>query len=274
MNKLPSFVEKVLRDYVSQMTAAYPNLIEGVYITGSVALGDYYSKKSDIDFMTVLKEIPPEDLLRRLKHIHLNIEKAYGRPKLNGYYVTMKGIKRGQKSFPSFFKNRLQLERPFELDKVSLLEWKEFSYCVCGIPAVELPLDVQLRDVMAQLHQNINSYWTSWIRRYSPVSFNYVLLMLFPRLTEWGILGVARQLYTLETGMIASKLNAGTYCLDKLPDNLKGIMRQAIAVRRINKTQLRPSFKRAGKTLTSMRYIISEFNKVYSKTEGHRSLQH
>lgn len=265
MNTIPTPVDKILSDYVSQINAALSEPVEGVYLTGSVVLGDYYSKKSDIDFITVLGNNLTAELLKQFNHIHRNIEKFHGHPKLNGYYVTLEGIQRGQKSFPSFFRNQMYSERPFELDKVFLLEWKTSSYYVCGIPAAKLPLDIKQEDVIGQLYQNINSYWASWIMRYSPISFNYLLLMLFPRLTEWGILGVARQLYTLETGLITSKLNAGLYCLDKLPDSLKGIMRQAIATRRTNKMQLKPSFKRAGKTLSCMKYIIAEFNKAYGK---------
>jgi hypothetical protein len=57
LNKLPPPVDKILTEYSSRLTAVHHDLIEGIYVTGSVALDDYYSRKSDIDFITVLK--PP-----------------------------------------------------------------------------------------------------------------------------------------------------------------------------------------------------------------------
>jgi hypothetical protein len=265
MTNLPASVEKVLHDYVSQLNSVYPNGVVGIYVTGSVALGDYYSNKSDIDFITVLKQAPATELLKRIKHVHQRIEQTHNSPKLNGYYVTINGLNNKQASFPSFFKNRMYFERPFELDKVSLYEWRNYSYHVYGIPVAELQIEVELKDVITQLHQNINSYWTSWIRKHSALGYGHILLTLFPRLTEWGVLGVARQLYTMETGKITSKLNAGTYYLEAIPANLRDIMSVAIETRRINKTQVKPSFKRAKETLNCMQFILSEFNRMYNE---------
>ncbi|MBD0368106.1 MAG: DUF4111 domain-containing protein [Flavisolibacter sp.] len=263
MNKLPPFIDKILNDYVSQLNSIRPDLIEGIYLTGSVPLNDYYPKKSDIDFITVLKDSPGKEILKGIQHIHRNIEITHNYPKLNGYYLTIEGITGNQKSFPSFFKNRMYFDRPFELDKLTLWELKTSSYKVYGIPAADLPVTVELKEVITQLHQNINSYWASWIWKHSSFHLHHVLLILFPRLTEWGILGVARQLYTIETGKIASKLKAGTYCLNNLPGDLRNIMLTALETRRINRTQLKPSLKRAKETLNCMKFIIAQFNKIY-----------
>jgi hypothetical protein len=76
-------------------------------------------------------------------------------------------------------------------------------------------------------------------------------------------LGVARQLYTLETGEIISKLNAAKYCLSKVPGDLKEILLSAIETRKINKTELKPSITRAKKTIDCMKFIVHEFNRIY-----------
>jgi hypothetical protein len=265
LQQIPLLINKILDDYVSEICSILPNLIEGVYVTGSVPLGDYYSKKSDIDFITVLKSSPGKDIIEKLENIHHKIEKTYSNPKLNGYYLTVDGIKNNQVAFPSFFRNKMYFEREFELDKVSLWELKSSSINVYGLPAAELNIDVKMIDVFEQLHQNINTYWTEWIAKHSPLQLNYFLLLLFPRLTEWGLLGVARQLYTLETGEIASKLYAGKYCLDRVPVDLKEIMLTAIDTRKLNKTELKPSINRAKKTIECMKFIVHEFNKIYNE---------
>jgi hypothetical protein len=265
MKILPATVEKVVQDYISQLNSIIPQNIVGVYLTGSVSLGDYYTRKSDIDFITVTLNEPAKDAIHQLKNIHQLIEKKHNNPKLNGYYITTKGIINNITTFPSFFKNKMYTQRPFELKNFSLFELKFFSYHAYGLPVIELPINVQLEDVIKELHDNINDYWTTWVQKHSTINFNQVLLILFPRLTEWGLLGVARQLYTLNTGSVTSKLLAGSYYLERVPNEFRSIMATAIETRRLNKTELKPSMKRADGTLKCMKWIITEFNKTYDR---------
>jgi hypothetical protein len=264
LDNLPARISEILEHYIAQLNSIDSILVDGIYLTGSVALGDYYSKKSDIDFITVLHDAPATEIVYRLKQIHHHIETTYGYPKLNGYYVTIEEIKNKQACFPSFFRNKMYAARTFELDKFALYELKTSSLTCYGVPAAELPVHLNINEVNEQLHQNINSYWSTWIAKHSLINLNHLLLILFPRLTEWGVLGVARQLYTIETGKITSKLSAGTYCLDKLPAQFQHIILTAIKTRRVNKTQLKPSFGRAQETLHCMKFIISKFNQTYN----------
>lgn len=157
----------------------------------------------------------------------------------------------------------MNAQRPFELRNFSLFELKFFSYCAYGQPVEELSINVQFEDVIKELHNNINSYWATWVQKHVAFGFNRLLLILFPRLTEWGVLGVARQLYTLHTGSVASKLLAGTYYLQKLPFEFKDILTTAIKTRCQNKTDIKPSLKRANTTLKCMTWFITAFNKTY-----------
>ena len=263
MVSLPAKVDKVIQDYLSKLLAVCQNNISGVYLTGSVPPGDYYSKKSDIDFITVFQELPGMNLIHQLKSIHHHIERTHNYPKLNGYYVSASGLASNQLSYPSFFKNKMYVERKLELIHFSLLELKYFSQRIYGIPADQLPLRVELEEVMKELQQNINSYWTGWVQKHSGLSIHRMLLLVFPRLTEWGVLGVARQLYTLETGAVTTKLGAGIFYLDKLPEEFKQIMATAISTRRLNKTEFMPSRKRANDTLNCMNWMILAFNERY-----------
>ncbi len=263
-NKLPSPTDKILTEFVSQINKIQTDLIEGLYVTGSIPLGDYYLKKSDIDFIAILKEKPNEVVIKKIEKIHFKIEHKYNNPKLNGYYLTLEGLKNGHLKFPSFFEGKMQSERFFELDKVTLYELQTTSLNILGNPATDLLIKISFDDVVSQLYQNINTYWTTWIHKHSAFKIGFFFLALYPRLTEWGILGVARQFHTLESKKITSKHNAGLYCLDKLPKQYYNIISVAIEARKANKTQLRPSFERATKTIECMKYLIDEFNKTYN----------
>src|SRR5688500_14076758 len=119
----------------------------------------------------------------------------------------------------------------FEMASVTLHELRTTAVTLLGTPAHQLPVTIELKDVNAFLRDNINTYWKTWLAKHSSLFGRQLLLAFFPRLTEWTVLGLARQLYTLRTGKIASKTYAGYYCLEQLPDNYHRIIRDAIKIR-------------------------------------------
>jgi hypothetical protein len=48
-----SLVSEVASTYLSAVDAALPGFVQGLYLTGSVALDDFYPAWSDIDFVAV-----------------------------------------------------------------------------------------------------------------------------------------------------------------------------------------------------------------------------
>ena len=120
----------------------------------------------------------------------------------------------------------------------------------------------------------MNNYWKKWCDQYSSIFQNKLLLILFPRLTEWVILGLARQLYSLQTGRICSKTEAGYYALQHLPENHHPVIYEAIRIRKqsgkhfltLNGSYyIHPSISRSNQTLNCAYYIIDIFNKEFIK---------
>jgi len=259
--------DKILASLIPELLQAQKDLIEGVYLTGSIPLGDFHPGKSDIDFIVLLKEIPGRATLFKYKHIHHRIKQKFRKPHLNGYYLTVEQIMSPEKTgggLPSFFEGKWYFNRPFELNMVTLFELGNTSLTIYGREASALPINISIDKVIVQLHQNINTYWAGWVKEHSAIGRAGLLLTLFPRLTEWGILGVARQLYTLETGKIASKIDAGYYALDRLPDSFNDIILTAIDARKDDRLTLKPSLRRGRKTVECMTYMIAEFNRLFS----------
>jgi len=63
-------VAKVVEDYLAQLDATTPGLVDGVYLTGSVALGDYHAAWSEIDFVPVIPDRPTKQQQSVLADIH------------------------------------------------------------------------------------------------------------------------------------------------------------------------------------------------------------
>jgi len=159
---------------------------------------------------------------------------------------------------------------------VSLLELKTTALTLFGTQAAELPFHISTTEVNQFIFDNLNSYWKSWIKKHSFPGWRYSLLILFPRLTEWVLLGIARQLYTLHTGKITSKTNAGYFVLGHLPEHFHPIIRKAIEIRNDNHHHLltvkssyaiQPSISRAHDTITCANYLLEMMNDNYVKKD-------
>ena len=187
---------------------------------------------------------------------------------MSGVYLTNDCLKLEQDkpvSITSVFEGKVTAANwPNDLSEITLLELKTTALTVFGIPANELRIEINDENVNRVLFHNINSYWHKWINRHSPFSYRYIILLIFPWATEWSVLGVARQLYTVKTGQITSKLAVGYYALGILPEKYHPILREAINIRKTCKQlTIKLSVKRARQTIECVNFIIDSFNYIY-----------
>lgn len=272
---LPSPADKIVADFVDKISSIEPNFVDGIYLIGSLPMNDFYFNKSDIDFLVFCKKLPDEKTVTQLKHIHRTIEKRYATPDLSGSYLTIDSI---QTDKPENIKTLTYHEGTmrygtFEMAPISLSELKSNALTIFGQKAETLQFDIKKDYVNQFLYNNINSYWTKWLDKHSSFFNRKLFLLFFPRLTEWSVLGVARQLCTFQTGKIVSKTQAGFYCLQQLPDKFRPIINEALKIRKDNRTYpfvksyaIRPSFKRLTQTIECVNYIINTFNTTSNKS--------
>ncbi|UFH52205.1 aminoglycoside adenylyltransferase domain-containing protein [Spirosoma sp. KNUC1025] len=273
---IPQSASKRISELESGLNRIGQNWVEGIYLTGSIPLGDFYPAKSDIDFLILCKEFPENAVIAELDKLHNALEKRSGSPKLNGTYITRENLQAGHLptgQVLNYHEGRLT-EGLFGMGAIALYELKTIAYTVMGVPSGNLPVDIELQQVKDFMHDNINSYWQKWINKHSSCTGRRWLMVLIPVLTEWAVLGVARQFYTLQTGEIASKMKAGQYCLEYVPAKYRDIIHQAIQIRKGEPARfyptvkkmysIVPSMKRVTLTIDFVNYLIERFNQVYS----------
>ncbi|PUB11946.1 hypothetical protein [Paenisporosarcina sp. OV554] len=73
MSEIPVLVQNVLDEYIALVNERLPNTLEGLYIQGSIALGAYVGKSSDIDFITITNRRLQEADAMVLSEIHSRI---------------------------------------------------------------------------------------------------------------------------------------------------------------------------------------------------------
>jgi hypothetical protein len=274
---IPPGAFTIINEFVVELYKIDRDLISGIYLTGSMSLADFRTDKSDIDFLVLCNELPNQHFRRQIAKVHSSFEKKFA-TKLNGSYITFEAlnIRNSAECKTLSYLDSYLTEIPFDMAAVTLYELKTTAITLSGTQAQKLPLRIELKDVNEFLFKNINTYWKGWIARHSSFTSRGVLLFLIPRLTEWVILGLARQLFTLRTGEITSKTNAGSYCLEHLGVNYHAIIKEAIEIRNNDDKHLlilkssyylKPSVKRYYKTIECANYLLKLFNEEYHKKQ-------
>lgn len=268
---IPDQVRLVMQHLISGIVKIKVGMVRGVYLTGSIPLNDYHPGKSDIDFVILCDELPNDVLQKRLEKLHKKTESKY-KTNLGGSFINHEALNiSNQQSnlIVSYHESKMML-RHFEMAAITLYELKTTAIRMGGTEMDSLPIQISLKDVHQFLLQNINSYWKNWCDRHSTMFNKKLALIFLPGLTEWVILGLARQLYTLHTGKICSKTEAGYYCLKHLPSKYQPVIQAAIQIRNDNKKHrlvlkqsyvINPSLKRCNETLETAYFIIDKFNK-------------
>ena len=80
--------------YLDAVDREAPGLVEGLYLVGSVALGEFRPRTSDVDFVAATARPPDAPGLRALDRAHRRVKRAFPVPHFDGIYVTWEELSR------------------------------------------------------------------------------------------------------------------------------------------------------------------------------------
>ncbi len=258
--KLPEIADTIISEYLTLFDKLLPGIREGFYIYGSAATDDFQAERSDIDFITIVKNGLSYEQIDKLQLVHSLILLKYKKPELNGFYVTpdQLGLPKGKiKPVTFFYEGKVHDRGHFELNLVTWYQLKNSAVTIRGIPANELGFSVSWNDLIAEMKNNMNTYWKDLIRKSSRLFSYDSILLLSPERVEWGVLGVARQFYSFSEGGIASKTEAGKWALEKVPEKYHKILQEALNIRSGGRQAYSSRFRRRKDALEFMNYILS-----------------
>lgn len=263
-----SLAAQVLAYYFRAMDTTLPGFLEGFYVYGSLSLGDFHPHKSDIDFVAVTSRYPTPDDFRKLVALHRKIQWRFFFTDLNGLYMDEKDMDEPfgrDKKFICFQNGRMVSQDLHENNLVTWFQLKTNALTIRGADPKQFSYEVTPSVLRMEMKRNLNSYWVNWIARHRRFGLEKLLLLGFSQKTEWGVLGVSRQWYTIETGGITSKTGAGEYCLNQFSDRYGDILETALAIRANRPAPIRNARKRVRATFDYMEFIIQEFNHRYKE---------
>ena len=212
-----------------------PGLVEGLYVVGSFALGDWVSGCSDIDVVVVTAEPATDEDAGSLRAVHALLAEQQPTPAIDGPYVAWgdlvvepaTGLHR-----PWVLGNEFHHDGDcFEINPITWWQMANVAVTVRGPDPARLgvPADVEAR--VRFVVDNLATYWTDVAgdveracreapdRQFDAASF------------VWCTLGPLRLHRTAFHGDVVSKAAAGVHGLAEMPEEFHPIVEAALQAR-------------------------------------------
>jgi hypothetical protein len=231
--RIPQHIRPTLQDYLSLVNYRLPDLMKGLYVEGSIALGGFNEHFSDIDFVALLNRPPTHTEFAILRDIHVAVRKKYPRWKMSGSYLQVNDLSPGKDEVETSycFEGKLRLQGHFYWNWVAGWILVNHGIAILGPEPQTLPVIVNWDRLMKRMRDNLNSYWTDWTRRPDVMAG-----MVFDLGIQWAVLGVLRQFYSFRENSITTKTKAGEYALTCVPSRWHQLIHEAIEIRAGKKT--------------------------------------
>jgi hypothetical protein len=226
-----------VQSYLEDIDSAAPGLVEDVYLTGSVALGDFRPGISDVDLVAVWATSAGEAQLGALSELH-----RPSTPQVDVVYLSRENLR----SDPRQLSPAHSLQGVFHRDgafSANPVTWRELqtrSFAVRG-PSLE-PENVWF-DAGALRRWNVDNldqYWRRQVDAWRQADPTEELVRHEYGL-QWLVLGVPRLHYTIATLQVASKTMAGRYALGVVDRRWHPVIHTAITLRADRTAALRLS---------------------------------
>jgi hypothetical protein len=219
-------VEEICATYLDLADRHAPGLIRGLYLQGSVALGDYRPGVSDIDFVAVVSGTPPVPALRA---VHADLRRAHRKPYFDGLYVTAEDLRRdpaGCPPGPAVHEWRVEPQSRFERHLVTWHVLAQSGVAVRGPAVAELGVHTDWPALAESTRDNLAGYWSRWraVTARGPIGFSAWA-------TAWGVLGAVRLRHTLAAGRVTAKTEAAGYGLRTYDERWHRVIREALRIR-------------------------------------------
>lgn len=224
--ELDEGVARTCETYLQLVDQYAPGLVEGLYLQGSVALGDYRPGVSDVDFVAVTGRAPDGEALRA---VHAELRRRHRRPFFDGLYVGWDDLRRDPAlaaAGPSVHEWRVDLASRFERHLVTWHVVAQAGVAVRGPAVADVGVHTDWPALVEMTRRNLVEYWAPWLRRGARRVGG-----LTSWGTAWGVLGLARLRHTLAAGRVTSKTDAAAYALDTYDQRWHRVVREALRIR-------------------------------------------
>ncbi|HEY3869728.1 MAG TPA: aminoglycoside adenylyltransferase domain-containing protein [Actinocrinis sp.] len=228
---LPPEVSQCTDAFLGAIDRSEPGVVAGLYLHGSLGFGEFFARRSDIDYVAVLARRPDAHARAALAEAHRMTAARYPRPHFDGIHLLARDLAGppGQcPDLPYTHEGAFHDAGRFEINPVTWHELARHAVPVRGPafgPGQVWTDDAALR---AFSRANLTDYWA----RVAASLERDAQRAGHPWATEWCVLGVSRLHHLLATGSLTSKCGAGRHALEVFAGQWRPVVTEALRIRR------------------------------------------
>jgi len=226
-------VNVVLHDFAARIRAILGNHFLGMYLYGSLALGDFDPGGSDIDFLVVTDADLPDELFMALHALHAQFH-ASDSPwagRIEAAYIPQGALRHAAPTperYPQLEKGRTLVRIPLESGwAFQAYTLREHGVAVAG-PAPHTWIEPVAPGAMRAAVIAIAGEWQDRAR-HDPA---WLVWLGEGQAQAFVVLTLCRLLYSLDTGAVASKPVAARHAQETLGTGRAGLIERALAGQR------------------------------------------
>ncbi len=264
---IPTDVAESVERYVRMVDHTLRGRLEGLYLVGSIALGDFKPNGSDVDLVAVMPSALGAGELDSLADLHRVMGREAPRSPMEGIYVTWQDLQRNPNELgdvPYFREGELEHRGGFDANPAVWLTLRKHPLAIRGPVIPKIWHDE--RETRRWVHGNLNSYWASLLAQLEDKS-DAELAALSDEVVTWCVPGVARLHFTIATGDVTSKSGACRYALDRFPARWHPLLTDALALRAAA-APARSRLAQARDARDFMRAVIDNANALMASLES------
>lgn len=212
--------EDLASRFLSAVDSAAPGVVGMLYLSGSVALGDYRPGRSDVDSLIVTTRALTDDDLDTLAAVHAGRPDT---PHFDTVYLDPAGLAEqpaDERVVPFVVDGEFHTERPCgQLNPVLWVTLERYGVPVRGPAVAELGLRTDRAALRRWNLDNLRTYWQPLAAAgRAALADRPDDATVDAGSVVWSVLGPARLHYTLASGDITSKTRAGGYLAETFPE--------------------------------------------------------
>jgi predicted nucleotidyltransferase len=220
-------VNEILNLLLSSVQKILINEFVGMYLSGSLATGDFDPETSDIDFLVVTTSTLSNKTIAELEAMHHRIWQGGGQwaSKLEGSYISKREIRRHDPRSapcPTVNEGKVYLDKRGSDWIIQRHVIREQGVVLAGPDPKTLIDPVDSKDIRRAVRGVLNEWWfpmledPTWLEEHGS------------EYHAFAILTMCRALYSLENGTIVSKPVAARWVQSKLDENWRQVIEEAL----------------------------------------------
>ncbi|MDZ4907347.1 aminoglycoside adenylyltransferase domain-containing protein, partial [Clostridium perfringens] len=128
-----------------------------------------------------------------------------------------------------FNDGKFQGFKSFDRNSIDAYQLKKYGITIKGQVIRDFNYEVNFDILIDEMRNNLNTYWINWINDCRKLtSMKYIGLFVSLNMIEWGVLGISRLYYTFKERDITSKIGAGEYALQNVPERWHKIINESM----------------------------------------------